>query len=156
MSLTSFNRSLKPFNMHLVHGKKTAKIQILSDTDGLRTWQREVDLYSSDPVVCAGTQLKMVLLMGIKDKLVQHLISLDANASLQIFVMCCRSYEATRTTASAFHASPSQHTFRRGSTMRKDLTYFLLVLSPPVWSHSVLCWQYLSQLWPQGSLGQDH
>ena len=69
----------------------------------------EVDLCTGDPVTCAETQLKMVLLMGVRDEdLVQRLIALDSSATLQEFVTCCRSYEAARATASAIHSSPSQ------------------------------------------------
>lgn len=67
----------------------------------------EVDLCSSDPVTSAETQLRIVLLMGIKDEeLVQCPISLDADTSPQAFIMCCRSYKTARTT-SAIHTSLS-------------------------------------------------
>lgn len=69
----------------------------------------EVDLCPGHSVMCAETQIKMVILMGVRDEqLVQKLISLDSNASLQDVITCCRSYEATRATASAIHSSPSQ------------------------------------------------
>ncbi|XP_045120473.1 uncharacterized protein LOC123509916 [Portunus trituberculatus] len=83
----------------------------------------EVDLCSGDPVTCAETQLKMVLLMGIREEeLVQRLISMDSGAPLQDLVTCCRSYEAARNTASAIQSSPSQlfsiSAYRRGK--RRD------------------------------------
>ena len=54
-------------------------------------------------------QLKMILLMGVRDEdLLQKLLTLDATSSLTDFVTCCRSYEATREVASAIHSSPSQ------------------------------------------------
>lgn len=60
-------------------------------------------------MTCAETQLKMVLLMGIREEeLVQCLISMDTGAPLQDVVTCCRSYEAARNTASAIQSSPSQ------------------------------------------------
>lgn len=75
----------------------------------LKNMADEVDLCSGDPVKCSETQLKMVILMGVRDQeLVQRLISLNATDSLQTFLTCCRSYEAARTTASAIKASPSQ------------------------------------------------
>lgn len=75
----------------------------------LRNQAEEVDLCSGDPVTCSETQLKMVLLMGVRDEeLVQRLLSLQAGSSLQDFVTCCRSYEAAKSTASAIHASPGQ------------------------------------------------
>ncbi|XP_069985567.1 uncharacterized protein [Penaeus vannamei] len=75
----------------------------------LKDLPEEVDLCSGDPVTCAEAQLKMILLMGVKDEeLVQHLISTHADASLQEMVTCCRSFEATKDAASAIHSSPSQ------------------------------------------------
>ena len=85
----------------------------------LKNLAEEVDLCSGGHITCAETQLKMVILMGVRDQeLVQRLISLDTTASLQEFVTCCRSFEAARTTASAIHASPSQ--LRIVSTYKKD------------------------------------
>lgn len=75
----------------------------------LKNLAEEVDLCSGDPLTCAEIQLKMVILMGLRDEeLVQKLISMPAGASLQEVVTCCRSFEATRTAASAIHSSPSQ------------------------------------------------
>jgi len=75
----------------------------------LKDLAEEVDLCSGDPVTCAEAQLKMILLMGVKnEELVQHLISMHADASLQEMVTCCRSFEATKDAASAIHSSPSQ------------------------------------------------
>ncbi|KAK7068227.1 hypothetical protein SK128_025383 [Halocaridina rubra] len=68
----------------------------------------EVDQCSGDPLTCAKTQIKMVVLMGFRDeKLIQRLISMDTRASLQVVVNCCHFYEATQSTASAIHSSPS-------------------------------------------------
>ncbi|XP_050705813.1 uncharacterized protein LOC126991118 [Eriocheir sinensis] len=73
----------------------------------LKKLAEDVDLCSGDPVTCAETQLKMVLLMGIREKeLVQRLISMDTGAPLRDVVTCCRSYEAARNTASAIQSSP--------------------------------------------------
>ena len=75
----------------------------------LKDLAEEVDLCSGNPVTCAEIQLKMVLLMGVREEeLVRRLISLDTGASLQDVVTCCRSFEATQTAASAIHSSPSQ------------------------------------------------
>lgn len=75
----------------------------------LKSCAEEVDLCPGHSVTCAGTQLKMVILMGVRDEeLIQRLISLDASALLQDIVNHCRSYESTHTTASAIHAFPSQ------------------------------------------------
>ncbi|KAK7070115.1 hypothetical protein SK128_006774, partial [Halocaridina rubra] len=69
----------------------------------------EADPCSGDPITCAETQLKMDILMGVRDQdLVQHLISLNAPTTLNIFVTCCRSFKAARTTASVIHALPNQ------------------------------------------------
>ena len=47
----------------------------------------EVDLCSGNPQACADTQLKMILLMGVKDEeLIHRLISMDASATLQDMV----------------------------------------------------------------------
>lgn len=75
----------------------------------LKNLAEEVDLCSGNPMTCAETQLKMVLLMGIKDEeLVQRLLSMDTGAPLKDVVTFCRSYEAARDTASAIQSSPSQ------------------------------------------------
>jgi len=63
--------------------------------------------------------------MGVRDQeLVQKLISLSSNASLQDVATCCRSYEATQTTASAIHASPSQmcavSSYKKQSRLEKN------------------------------------
>ncbi|ROT77061.1 hypothetical protein C7M84_004316 [Penaeus vannamei] len=69
----------------------------------------EVNLCSGDPVTCVEAQLKMYLLMRVKyEELVQHLISLHADVSLQDMVTYCRSFEATKDAVSAIHSSPSQ------------------------------------------------
>ncbi|KAG0715833.1 hypothetical protein GWK47_011033 [Chionoecetes opilio] len=85
----------------------------------LKNLAEEVDLCTGNAMPCAEIQLKMVLLMGVRDEeLIQRLISLDTGASLQDVVTCCRSYEATRHTASAIYSSPSQlrvtSTFKKG------------------------------------------
>ena len=45
----------------------------------LKNLAEEVDLCSGDPVTCAETQLKMVMLIDVrKEEFLQHLISLNA------------------------------------------------------------------------------
>ncbi|KAG0724288.1 hypothetical protein GWK47_040884 [Chionoecetes opilio] len=84
----------------------------------LKNLAEEVDLCTGNAMTCAEIQLKMVLLMGVRDEeLIQRLISLDTGASLQDVVTCCRSFEATRHTASAIYSSPSQ--LRAMSTYKK-------------------------------------
>ncbi|KAG0714186.1 hypothetical protein GWK47_014602 [Chionoecetes opilio] len=69
-------------------------------------------------MTCTEIQLKIVLLMGVRDEeLIQRLISLDTGASLQDVVTCCRSFEATCHTASVIYSSPSQ--LRVMSTYKK-------------------------------------
>ncbi|XP_068229364.1 uncharacterized protein [Palaemon carinicauda] len=69
----------------------------------------EVDLCSGNAAACEDTQLKMIILMGIRDaELVQKLIALDAISPLQDFVTTCRSYEAGKTATSAICGLPSQ------------------------------------------------
>ncbi|XP_064121783.1 uncharacterized protein LOC135226273 [Macrobrachium nipponense] len=75
----------------------------------LRRLAEEVDLCPGTAVACEETQLKMIILMGIRDAdLVQKLIALDANSSLQDFITTCRSYEAAKTATSAICAPPNQ------------------------------------------------
>ncbi|KAK7084072.1 hypothetical protein SK128_010733 [Halocaridina rubra] len=77
---------------------------ISPDTDLL-----EVDLCSGDPVTSAGTQLKIVVLMGVRDEeLIKCLILMETWASLKDVLNCCYTNEATQGTASAIHSSPSQ------------------------------------------------
>ncbi|ROT78807.1 hypothetical protein C7M84_002466 [Penaeus vannamei] len=69
----------------------------------------EVELCTGDRTTCAATQLKMILLMGVREEeLVQRLVSLDSQASLDDFVTCCRTFESSRAAASAIVAAPSQ------------------------------------------------
>ncbi|KAK7086164.1 hypothetical protein SK128_010831, partial [Halocaridina rubra] len=69
----------------------------------------EVDLCSGDLIMCAETQLKMMIQMRVRDQdLVQHLISLDAAASLHTFVTYCRSFEVAYASASAIYTFTSQ------------------------------------------------
>ncbi|XP_068235531.1 uncharacterized protein [Palaemon carinicauda] len=79
----------------------------------------EVDVCPGNSSVCEETQMKMIILMGIRDgELVQKLISLDATASLQEVVNTCRSYEAARKATSAIRAPTSQ--LRVVSTYKKQ------------------------------------
>ncbi|XP_069986299.1 uncharacterized protein [Penaeus vannamei] len=69
----------------------------------------EVELCTGERTTCAATQLKMILLMGVREEeLVQRLVSLDSQASLDNFVTCCRTFESSRAAASAIVAAPSQ------------------------------------------------
>lgn len=57
---------------------------------------------------CEETQLKQVILMGVRDnELVERLIALEPTSTLDVFVEKCYAYEATRTTASAISAPPA-------------------------------------------------
>ncbi|KAG0711208.1 hypothetical protein GWK47_021100 [Chionoecetes opilio] len=90
----------------------------------LKNLAEEVDLCTGNAMTCAEIQLKMVLLMGVRDEeLIQRLISLDTGASLQDVVTCCRSFEATRHTASAIYSlqatSPHVH-LQEGQASRQD------------------------------------
>ncbi|XP_068224072.1 uncharacterized protein [Palaemon carinicauda] len=79
----------------------------------------EVDVCPGNSSVCEETQMKMIILMGIRDgELVQKLISLDATASLQEVVNTCRSYEVARKATSAIRAPTSQ--LRVVSTYKKQ------------------------------------
>ncbi|KAK3893075.1 hypothetical protein Pcinc_003068 [Petrolisthes cinctipes] len=61
-----------------------------------------------DPRTCQETQLKMIILMGIKDaELVQKLISMDPSSSLNDVVTACHAHEAARRTTTAISA-PNQ------------------------------------------------
>ena len=67
----------------------------------------EVDICPGNSSACEETQLKMIILMGLRDEeLIQKLISLNAKASLQEFVDTCRSYEAAKKATSAIRATP--------------------------------------------------
>ncbi|KAK7078602.1 hypothetical protein SK128_000654 [Halocaridina rubra] len=72
----------------------------------------------------------MVVLMGIRDKeLIQYLISIDSRALLQNVVNCCCLYEATQSTTSTNHSSPSQlctiSSYKRNKCQtKKDTSYW--------------------------------
>ncbi|XP_068210313.1 uncharacterized protein [Palaemon carinicauda] len=69
----------------------------------------EVDLCTGNPTSCTERQLQMVILTGVRDEeLIQHLIPLQPLSALAEFVTCCRSYESTSATVSAFASSPNQ------------------------------------------------
>nr|XP_027213220.1 uncharacterized protein LOC113806302 [Penaeus vannamei] len=69
----------------------------------------EVELCTGDRTTCAATQIKMILLLGVREEeFVQCLVSLDSQASLDDFVTCCRTFESSRAAASAIVAAPSQ------------------------------------------------
>ena len=75
----------------------------------LKDLSEEVDLCSGNPVSCAERQLQMVLLMGLQDEeLIRRLIALKPSSTLAEYVTCCRSFESTRTAASAIASAPSQ------------------------------------------------
>ena len=66
----------------------------------------ELDVCLGGSSTCEETQLKMIILMVVRDeKLVEKLINLESTASLQD---TCQSYEATRKATSAIRASLSQ------------------------------------------------
>ncbi|MPD05153.1 hypothetical protein E2C01_100884 [Portunus trituberculatus] len=63
-------------------------------------------------------EIDVCILTGVQDEqVVQKIIALDAAATLADVVTLCRSYEATRTTASALRAPPG---VRAVSQYRKD------------------------------------
>ncbi|ROT75496.1 hypothetical protein C7M84_005966 [Penaeus vannamei] len=67
------------------------------------------ELCTGDRTTCAATQLKMILLMGVREEeLVQRLVSPDSQASLDDFITCCRTFESSSAAASAIVAAPSQ------------------------------------------------
>ena len=69
----------------------------------------EIDVCPGSSSVCEETQLKMIILMGVRDEeLTQKLISLDTTASLQDVVNACRSHEANKKATSAIRASSSR------------------------------------------------
>lgn len=75
----------------------------------LRRIAEEVDICPGKSSKCEETQLKMVIVMGIRDEeLVQRLISLDDSCSLQEVVNTCRSYEAARCATTAIRAPAEQ------------------------------------------------
>lgn len=76
----------------------------------IRRIAEEVDVCPGKTPICEETQLKMVILMGIRDsELVQKLISMDSKTSLQDFVTKCRSYEAARCATTAITAPQVQN-----------------------------------------------
>ncbi|KAK8374051.1 hypothetical protein O3P69_007817 [Scylla paramamosain] len=77
----------------------------------LRRRAEEIDICPGKSSVCEETQLKSVILMGVRDdELIQRLISLDDKCSLQEMVTACRSYEAARCATSDIRAQPTQST----------------------------------------------
>ncbi|KAK8372371.1 hypothetical protein O3P69_020950 [Scylla paramamosain] len=75
----------------------------------LRRRAEEIDICPGKSSVCEETQLKSVILMGVRDdELIQRLISLDDKCSLQEMVTACRSYEAARCATSDIRAQPTQ------------------------------------------------
>ena len=75
----------------------------------LRNIAEEVDICPGNSSTCEETQLKMIILMGVRDEeLTQRLISLDTTSSLRDVVATCRSYEAARSATSAIRAPPTQ------------------------------------------------
>ncbi|KAK3870704.1 hypothetical protein Pcinc_024085 [Petrolisthes cinctipes] len=75
----------------------------------IRHIAEEIDVCPGKSVTCEETQLKMVILMGVRDEeLVQKLLTLDTTLSLQDIVKTCHVYEATRSTTSVKRALPSQ------------------------------------------------
>ena len=82
----------------------------------------EVDICPGSSSLCEETQLKMIILMGVRDEeLVQKLISLDTTASLQDVVNTCRSYEAARKATSDIR-SPGPRMYAT-STYKKQKGY---------------------------------
>ncbi|KAK4310272.1 hypothetical protein Pmani_018151 [Petrolisthes manimaculis] len=75
----------------------------------LRRIAEEVDVCPGNSSTCHETQMKMIILMGIRDdELVQRLISLDSTAYLADVVTICRSYEAAKCATSAIRAPQDQ------------------------------------------------
>lgn len=74
----------------------------------LKRTAEEVDLCPGNSTRSEETQLKMVMLMGVREELTQKLISLDSNSTLDGIVSVCRSYEAAIRTTSAIHAPLEQ------------------------------------------------
>ncbi|KAK8397129.1 hypothetical protein O3P69_004665 [Scylla paramamosain] len=75
----------------------------------LRRRAEEIDICPGKSSVCEETQLKSVILMGVRDdELIQRLISLEDKCSLQEMVTACRSYEAARCATSDIRAQPTQ------------------------------------------------
>ncbi|ROT69962.1 hypothetical protein C7M84_011804, partial [Penaeus vannamei] len=75
----------------------------------LRRIAEEVDICHGNSKECEETQLKMIILTGIRDEeLIQKLICLPSHSSLQDMVNACRSFEATRSATSAIRALPNQ------------------------------------------------
>ena len=71
----------------------------------LQSIAEEVDICPGKSNDCKETQLKMVLLMGVRDEeLTQKIIALDSTTPLQAVVNVCRAHEATRTATSAIRA----------------------------------------------------
>lgn len=85
----------------------------------LKTAAEVVEICKEQCKDCEETQLKQVILMGVRDnELVQHIIPLASTCSLDDFVEKCYSYEASRTIASAITAPPTS--VRATSRYKKD------------------------------------
>ncbi|XP_076068309.1 uncharacterized protein LOC143040770 isoform X3 [Oratosquilla oratoria] len=75
----------------------------------LRRSAEEIDICPGKSPICEETQLKSVIIMGVRDdELIQRLISLDDKCSLQDVVNTCRSYETARCATSDIRAQPAQ------------------------------------------------
>lgn len=85
----------------------------------LKRASEEVDICPGHHQQCEETQLRQVILMGVKDEeLVQRLTSLDSSSSLKDVLTICRSYEAARCATSAIRAPPTA--VRAVSRYKKD------------------------------------
>ena len=84
----------------------------------------ELDVCLGGSSTCEETQLKMIILMGVRDeKLVEKLIDLESTASLQDVVNTCQSYEATRKATLSY--VQSQITGSRSLLSTKDIRRIL-------------------------------
>lgn len=84
----------------------------------LKSLSEEIDVCKAHSTECKEAWLKHGILTGVQDEeVVQRIIALDAAATLADVVTLCRSYEATRTAASALRAPPG---VRAVSQYRKD------------------------------------
>ena len=74
----------------------------------LKSLSEEIDVCKAHDVTCEESWIKHGILTGVhNEELVQKIIALDATSSLADVVTLCRSFEATRTTATALRAPPS-------------------------------------------------
>ena len=75
----------------------------------LRRLAEEVDICPGNSLQCMETQLRTIILMGVRDEeLIRKIISLKTPTSLQDVVTTCRSYEATKSATSAVRSPPNQ------------------------------------------------